>query len=101
MGSDAAPIRPILSGAAGVLRDGDSLRTAARALHRLAVCDGAASDPAIVALMIVISALRREESRGAHARNDFPDRADCARHSRLRLDDAFETAQALIPDLVG
>jgi L-aspartate oxidase len=99
MGCDAAPVRPILSRAAGVLRDGESLRTAARALHRLAVSGGAASDPAIVALMIVISALRREESRGAHARTDFPDRAACARHSRLRLDEALETAQALIPEL--
>ena len=101
IGCDAAPVRPILSRAAGVLRDGESLRSAARALHRLAVSGGAASDPAVVALMIVISALRREESRGAHARTDFPDGANFARHSRLRLDDAFETAQALIPDLVG
>jgi L-aspartate oxidase len=100
-GSDPAPVRSILSRAAGVLRDGESLRGAAGALHALAVADGAASDSAIVALMIVISALRREESRGAHARTDFPDRAACARHSRLRLDDAFEAAQALIPDFVG
>jgi len=98
--SDPASVRPILSRAAGVLRDGDGLRAAARALYPLAVSQQAASDPAIVGLMIVMSALRRRESRGAHARTDFPEHADTARRSTLRLDDALEAARDFVPDPV-
>jgi L-aspartate oxidase len=35
----------------------------------------------VVASLIVASALGREESRGAHYRNDFPERDAVARHS--------------------
>jgi L-aspartate oxidase len=102
MGSgDPALIRPILSRAAGVLRDGDGLRAAARALSPLAASQEAASDPAIVALMIVIAALRREETRGAHARTDFPEHAIRAERSTLRLCDALDAAQDYIADPVS
>jgi L-aspartate oxidase len=99
--SDPALIRPILSRAAGVLRDGDGLRAAARALSLLAASQHTANDPAIVALMIVIAALRREETRGAHARTDFPEHAIRAERSTLRLCDALDAAQNYIPDLVS
>jgi L-aspartate oxidase len=100
-GCDPTLIRPILSHAAGVLRDGDKLRAAARALFPLAASQQAAGDPAIVALMIVISALRREETRGAHARTDCPERAIRATRTTLRLCDAFDAAQDCVPDLVS
>jgi L-aspartate oxidase len=99
--SDPALIRPILSGAAGVLRDGDGLRTAARALAPLAASQQAASDAAIVALMIVIAALRREETRGAHARTDFPERAIRATRTTLRLCDALDAAHDYVADPVS
>jgi L-aspartate oxidase len=99
--SDPSPVRPILSRAAGVLRDGDGLRAAVRALSPLTDSQQAASDPAIVALMIVIAALRREETRGAHARTDFPDRANRATRTTLRLSDALDAAQDYIADPVG
>jgi L-aspartate oxidase len=99
--SDPASVRPILSRAAGVLRDAEVLRAAARALYPLAVSHQAASDPAIVGLMIVMSALRRRESRGAHARTDFPEHANPARRSTLRLDEALEAARDCVPDLVN
>jgi L-aspartate oxidase len=98
-GSDPAPVRPILSRAAGVLRDGEGLRAAARVLFPLALSRRAASDPALVGLMIVIAALRREESRGAHARTDFPGHACPARRSTLRIHEALEAAQDCVPDL--
>jgi L-aspartate oxidase len=98
--SDPASVRPILSRAAGVLRDGEGLRAAARALYPLAVSQQTASDPAIVGLMIVMSALRRRESRGAHARTDFPEHANPARRSMLRLDEAIEAARDFVPDPV-
>ena len=60
-------MRAIVSRTAGVLRDGADLRRAAAELYPLA----ATNDAALVALMIVAAALRREESRGAHYRLDF------------------------------
>ena len=98
---DPTLIRPILSRAAGVLRDGDGLRAAARVLSPLAASQQAVSDPAIVALMIVIAALRREETRGAHARTDFPEHAIRTTRTTLRLRGAFDAAQNYIPDLVS
>jgi L-aspartate oxidase len=91
--SDPALVRPILSRHAGVLRDGEGLRAAARALYPPAISQDAASDAAIAGLMIVIAALRRQESRGAHGRTDFPKHANLARRSTLRLDDALQTAR--------
>jgi len=99
--SDPALVRPVLSRAAGVLRDGEGLRAAPCAIYPLAVSQQAASDPAIVGLMIVISALRRRESRGAHARTDFPKHALLAKRSTLRLDDALEAARDCIAEPVA
>jgi L-aspartate oxidase len=101
VGGDPTLIRPILSRAAGVLRDGDGLRAAARALSPLAASQQAASDAAIVALMIVIAALRREETRGAHARTDFPERAIRATRTTLRLCDALDAAHDYVADPVS
>jgi L-aspartate oxidase len=55
--------------------------------------DGPSSDPATVGLMIAVAALRREESRGAHFRTDFPHRGSVARRSSLRLDEALDLAR--------
>jgi L-aspartate oxidase len=66
-----------------------------RALLALASEHGAESDPASVGLMIVVMALRREESRGAHCRTDFPQRARDARRATLRLADAIATAREI------
>jgi L-aspartate oxidase len=45
--------------------------------------------------------LRRCESRGAHARTDFPAHAPSARRSTLHLVDALEAASEFVPDLVA
>jgi L-aspartate oxidase len=70
--ADAGLVRPILSAAAGVLREGDVLAGAADRLDALVRQDGAASDPALVAQSIVTAAQRRTESRGSHFRTDHP-----------------------------
>ncbi|PSJ62924.1 L-aspartate oxidase [Pseudaminobacter soli (ex Li et al. 2025)] len=103
-GVDAIPARPdpalaqnIVSSAMGVLRDGDSLHDAAAALLPLATGISASADPAAVALMMTVSALRREESRGAHSRTDFPTHSAVALRSRLTLAEAIEAAGSTTP----
>ncbi|GLS34680.1 L-aspartate oxidase [Mesorhizobium tianshanense] len=88
---DPMPLRPLLSGALGVARDGEGLKAAIRALLPLATASG----PAAVGLMIAVAALLRQESRGAHYRTDFPHRAAVARRSELTLDAAVAAAQEL------
>ncbi|MHB8884179.1 MAG: L-aspartate oxidase [Methylovirgula sp.] len=100
--SDPGPVRPILSRAAGVLRDQATLEAAAAALYPLATDNGPAADPALVGLMIVTAALRRTESRGAHARSDFPDHDETRVWKReIDITECFETTRALGRDLVA
>jgi len=91
---------------AGLLRDGSRLRAMKDELERTrAEIDPAAERASLelanlhaVAELIVISALAREESRGAHYRNDFPRRDDArfARHSVVRRGKVtFETMPQL------
>lgn len=95
---DASSIRPILWHAAGVLRDAPSLADAAGRLARLARTAHPAADPALVGLMIVIAALHRTESRGAHYRTDHPaESPDWARSVRWGMADVLALARALAP----
>ncbi|RWD49413.1 MAG: L-aspartate oxidase, partial [Mesorhizobium sp.] len=91
----ASRIRPIVSHALGIERDGEALRDAAGALAPIAAAGDAESDPALVALMITIAALRREESRGSHFRSDFPRRDAQSKSLRLTLDEALAAAASL------
>jgi L-aspartate oxidase len=80
---------------AGVRRDGEGLRDAARTIdqwQRYALSQQLA-DPhgwelqnmLTVARVLIAAALRREESRGVHLRSDFPDQDD--EHWQVRLAD--------------
>lgn len=95
--ADPSPVRPILSRGLGVLRDRAGLEEAARTLLPLAMARGAAADPACIGLMMAVAALRREESRGAHCRTDFPERAAEARRPRLSLEQALAVAREILP----
>ena len=77
---DLGELRSVVSGAVGLLRDGATLAAAVdrlHAAHRAAPED----DDALVALLLATAALRREESRGAHQRTDFPYPAAPAHHT--------------------
>ncbi len=87
-GTDSAPeqkssIRATMSDDVGVIRDKAGLTRAVDLLSPLAE----KSDMALVGLMIATSALRREESRGAHFRRDFPQTDAVGKRSRFRLSD--------------
>ncbi|RLU85792.1 L-aspartate oxidase [Streptomyces griseocarneus] len=86
-------IQRIMTAGAGVLRSAESLARAAAELDRLRAeatdaleADGKTAEPGtesweatnlwFVARVLVAAALRREETRGCHWREDFPDRAD-------------------------
>jgi L-aspartate oxidase len=94
--ADPEPIRPVLSRAAGVLRTHEGLAAAIETLLPLAESDCAAADPAMVAMLIAVAALRRCESRGGHFRTDFPAPDETYRHrSTLTLDAALRDARAV------
>jgi len=97
--ADPAPVRPLLTRAAGVLRDGEALSAVIGALAALAGSDGLASDPAAVALMIAVAALRREHSLGAHYRTDFPHAPEARERSALTLGEAFAAAAPFAPQI--
>ncbi|MFA1549273.1 L-aspartate oxidase [Actinomadura chokoriensis] len=83
-------IQRIMSSCAGVLRGADGLERAAR---RLAGLGGGDAEPGVeawevanlhtVASAIVAAARRRQETRGSHWREDFPERADGAWRGHL------------------
>jgi L-aspartate oxidase len=87
-----ADLRGLMWKDAGLLRDGNGLREAQRGLDALAVSIPRglfrraleARNLHTVAGLIVASALGREESRGAHYRNDFPLHSAVARHSVMQ-----------------
>ncbi len=86
-------LRELMWKHAGLLRDEHGLREVQRGLDALTLTMPRgvfrrgleARNLHAVATVIVASALGREESRGAHYRNDFPLRDTVARHSVMRL----------------
>ncbi|WP_315728470.1 MULTISPECIES: L-aspartate oxidase [unclassified Bradyrhizobium] len=91
--SDPSAVRPLLSKALGVLRDRQSMADALRNLLPTAKGSSAAADPALVGLMIAVAAYNRQESRGAHFRNDFPEPLPAAESSPLTLSQALGAAR--------
>lgn len=96
----AEAIQHTMWGKAGLLRDREGLESAAEDLRDIAAAIPVINTrPAIelrslhaVGTLIVRSALAREESRGAHYRNDFPQRDDVTfqKHSAVCGDGAVK-----------
>jgi L-aspartate oxidase len=98
--ADPEAVRPVLSHAAGVLREHDALAAAIVSLLPLATSPGPAADPALVAMLIAVAALCRCESRGGHFRADFPASDDTLRaRSRLTLQTALDVAREIARQL--
>ncbi|WP_454857287.1 L-aspartate oxidase [Rhizobium binxianense] len=92
--ADTSAMRPIVSRHLGVLRNAGAIHGAIAGLLPLAESDGPAADPAIVALLIAVFASLRTESRGAHARTDFPLKLPYAQRRRMDLAEALDIAHA-------
>ncbi|MCE8515729.1 L-aspartate oxidase [Ruegeria pomeroyi] len=92
-------LRRIMTDHVGVVRDGDGLRRALRAIAQIEAthppCDAFANMTA-TATMIAAAALLRQESRGAHYRTDFPQAAPGpGQRSDLTLEQALALRNTL------
>lgn len=91
---DTTAVRPTVSRQLGVLRSAVGIHHAIEELFPAAEGNDIAADPAIVALIIAVSASLRTESRGAHARTDYPLKHAVAQRSRITLEQALQIARA-------
>ena len=91
-------IRALMDAHVGVVRDEASLTLAVEVLEemRSGQPPGAVQDAATAGMLIAVSALRRQESRGGHYRSDWPERDPRqALRSALDLPAAVDAAREL------
>ncbi len=93
-----AALRDTMSAHMGVLRNREGMLEALLKILELEVDSHSLRFTNVVttAKLMCIAALNREESRGGHARTDFPDESDRWKRRTLLT---LEQAQAIIPDL--
>jgi L-aspartate oxidase len=77
-----AALRDVMYAGVGVERDAAGLTVALERLQRLEhdATSGELRDAATVGRLVADAALRRRETRGSHARSDFPDGSEAERH---------------------
>ena len=90
-----AQVRAIVSESLGVLRNAAGLQSAIEMLLPHFERSGEDADPALVALTIAVFACQREESRGGHARSDFPMQKPDAGRQVMTLAEVIASANAL------
>lgn len=75
-------LREVMYAGVGVERDAAGLARALERLQTLArgTADAEFRDAATVGMLVADAALRRRETRGSHARSDFPDGSEAERH---------------------
>ncbi len=93
--ADLSAVRLIVSRSLGVLRSAPAINRAVISLLSLTEKEGSAADPALVALSIAVFASLRQESRGAHARTDYPMRLADARRRRMTLTSVLDAAREI------
>jgi L-aspartate oxidase len=96
--ADLSQLRPLVSSHLGVLRHGDGLQQAISALLPMVEADDDTSDPAIVALCIAVFAHQRQESRGGHARLDYPDALPTCDRQFMSLSNVLDRAHEVVSD---
>jgi L-aspartate oxidase len=83
-------VRHVLTEGAGPLRDRHGLDHALRRLSPARGAGGRAETARQVALLVLLAALTREESRGAHVRTDHPDEVEAWSSREVVLRTALE-----------
>jgi L-aspartate oxidase len=82
----------------GVLRERSGLEQALATLAPIAAGSSAAAAPALAGLLVATAAWLRTESRGGHARTDFPGHdASLARRRPLVLAEALALVDGFMP----
>lgn len=94
-GPPTEPVTRIAAQALNLSRNDPDLRAAIATLLPLAEPDGPGADRAIIALSIAVFACLRRETRGAHARTDYPGTDAEPEHRRMTLDELRATAVRL------
>ncbi|MDQ0455994.1 L-aspartate oxidase [Rhizobium paknamense] len=89
-------VRPIVSRHFGVIRHAAGLYAALEELLPMVEEDGPATQPALVALLIGVFAYQRRESRGGHARSDFPLPQPRSQRQIMTLSEALAAARAIL-----
>jgi L-aspartate oxidase len=89
-------VRHIVSAHLGVLRNGDGLRSAVSDLLPRIEPARPTTQPATVALLIAVFALLRTETRGSHARTDYPQHLKKTSRRKMTLAEAVNAARLSI-----
>ncbi|MBL0373731.1 L-aspartate oxidase [Rhizobium sp. KVB221] len=94
---ESQKVRRVASRHLGIVRQGSGIEEAIATLLPWAEGFSPATDPATVGLLIAVFAHLRQESRGAHARSDFPNKQPVGDRTMLTLSEVLDLAWSIVP----